>query len=625
MTIGIVPNLNTTWYDPGRISGDPIIIHDINYVGGSLTAKSTTKTIHRYLQDFLKQTISTSIRDGLGLNVSSQTITIATGHAIINGRWIYNDAQASYNCSGLSNGDYYLHFTLIEQLASATRDLQQETISIQSTLVGSYSHTSAKLILGRFTVTSGTPVITSSNIVTQAIATTAIIPATSPTGSISSVVDIYSGSHILTKQLTSEDNGTRIHKKAIFNDQDTTPVGDIQLINKDQISTFRNNADSDYVSIDIKSVKISGTEIITSGRGLISITSLNGLPIPSSNIVGINDTQTISNKTLLDTTVFADATDQTKKARFEPGSISAGQTRVITLVDENITIVGQDNVQTLTNKTLTTPTISSFANAPHNHSNSDGGSQFNPNNAFSTILNVPLGGTGLSSITSGGFIIGNGSSTPTVTARPNTAQLFIGQASGNPILAALSGDVTMDANGVVTILDNSHAHGDTYETKTILNSRFRVGSSNENLIHGHYIGGQGSKLKTGGSNTYLPIVEPTTTGSLSVYMSFFVPLPAVLRSGEILRVTEIKFNLIDADSSNYVNSTYIYELKSTLDIEQVEFNATDFNTIGIKTLAVSTTSIESNSSGIIVSFLIAVTNVNDFAMSGLISVKYHYD
>jgi len=62
-----------------------------------------------------------------------------------------------------------------------------------------------------------------------------------------------------------------------------------------------------------------------------------------------------------DTATFADPSDLTKEFRFDGGGITAGQTRVITIPDGDVTIAANpvtlDGTQTLTNKTLTSPTI----------------------------------------------------------------------------------------------------------------------------------------------------------------------------------------------------------------------------------------------------------------------------
>ena len=61
-------------------------------------------------------------------------------------------------------------------------------------------------------------------------------------------------------------------------------------------------------------------------------------------------------------TSFEDETDATKKFLFNLTNITTATTRTLTIPDANITIVGTDTTQTLTNKTLTTPIISSISN-----------------------------------------------------------------------------------------------------------------------------------------------------------------------------------------------------------------------------------------------------------------------
>jgi len=78
--------------------------------------------------------------------------------------------------------------------------------------------------------------------------------------------------------------------------------------------------------------------------------------IPTGDVIGTSDTQTLTNKSLIDeTTYFKDNVDNTKEMKFQLSAITAGQTRVITVLDEDLILVGRTNTQTLTNKTLTTP------------------------------------------------------------------------------------------------------------------------------------------------------------------------------------------------------------------------------------------------------------------------------
>lgn len=65
--------------------------------------------------------------------------------------------------------------------------------------------------------------------------------------------------------------------------------------------------------------------------------------------------------------------DTSKQAKFQASGITAGQTRTITIPDADLTIVGTATTQTLTNKTLTTPTIADFINATHAHTAASSG------------------------------------------------------------------------------------------------------------------------------------------------------------------------------------------------------------------------------------------------------------
>lgn len=97
-------------------------------------------------------------------------------------------------------------------------------------------------------------------------------------------------------------------------------------------------------------------------EGNIVIGNLNGAP--TSSVVGISDAQTLTNKTLTDaSTYFQDDTDNTKKLQLQLSGITTATTRTLTVPNASITLVGTDNAQTLTNKTLTAPIISTISNS----------------------------------------------------------------------------------------------------------------------------------------------------------------------------------------------------------------------------------------------------------------------
>lgn len=95
----------------------------------------------------------------------------------------------------------------------------------------------------------------------------------------------------------------------------------------------------------------------------ITINSLLGFT--GGNPVSTSDTQTLTNKTLTTPTItvldnvltIQDNSDNTKQLQFQLSGITTGTTRTLTVPDATTTLVGTDATQTLTNKTLTSPTI----------------------------------------------------------------------------------------------------------------------------------------------------------------------------------------------------------------------------------------------------------------------------
>ena len=87
-----------------------------------------------------------------------------------------------------------------------------------------------------------------------------------------------------------------------------------------------------------KTFKIAGTDVLTASAVL-------GKSVPSGTIVGTSDSQTLTNKTLT-----------------SPVISTISNTGTITLPTSTTTLVGRDTTDTLTNKTLTSPVISTISN-----------------------------------------------------------------------------------------------------------------------------------------------------------------------------------------------------------------------------------------------------------------------
>lgn len=110
--------------------------------------------------------------------------------------------------------------------------------------------------------------------------------------------------------------------------------------------------------VTLSSAPVLSTGTVTVGGSAVTI------PSGVETLVGRATTDTLTNKTLEDsTTSIVDAGATSRVAKFECSSISNSTTRTFTFPDANVVLVGDTNTQTLTNKTLTTATITDAASS----------------------------------------------------------------------------------------------------------------------------------------------------------------------------------------------------------------------------------------------------------------------
>lgn len=123
-----------------------------------------------------------------------------------------------------------------------------------------------------------------------------------------------------------------------------------------------------YSNTELTTALNAGNSVkIYSGSTSIIINSAAQLPAGTSFTADIlinPATQTFTDKTLIDSSnYFADDGDTSKKLQFQLSGLTTGNTRVVTVPDSNLTLVGTTLTQTLTNKTLTAPVISTISNS----------------------------------------------------------------------------------------------------------------------------------------------------------------------------------------------------------------------------------------------------------------------
>lgn len=111
---------------------------------------------------------------------------------------------------------------------------------------------------------------------------------------------------------------------------------------KDKLTDYDATAAS---NTDVGGINIQGSAAISNGD--------NALREVMSHLAETN----AGTYPVADTWTFGDPADLTKRARIDAGGVTAGQTRVLTAPDFNGTIATLAGTETLTNKTLTTPTL----------------------------------------------------------------------------------------------------------------------------------------------------------------------------------------------------------------------------------------------------------------------------
>jgi len=180
----------------------------------------------------------------------------------------------------------------------------------------------------------------------------------------------------------------------------TLPAGTDTLVGKATTDTLTNKT---LTSPVISTITNTGTLTLPTATGTIALTS--------DITVTASSTNTLTNKSLSDSTTFiVDSADTTKKLNIDvtgttgiTGTLTSTFTtaKTLTLPDATDTLVGKATTDTLTNKTLTSPVITTpkiaigytAKTAAYTVASGDEGYLFSMNNAATQQFNIPTDAT----------------------------------------------------------------------------------------------------------------------------------------------------------------------------------------------------------------------------------------
>ena len=271
---------------------------------------------------------------------------------------------------------------------------------------------------------------------------------------------------------------------------------------------------------------LSGIDASKIGNGTISNVEYQYLNGITSSVVSVSDSQTLTNKTFTDLiTHFQDNSDNSKKFKFAAGGISSSTTRTLTIPNESTTIVGTATTQTLTNKT-----INSDNNTIRNISDSEikSGASINVTKiANGTISNSEF--QYLNGITSGVVSLGN--------SQTLTNKTMIDQ-SNNVTANSLRSATT----SILLSSSSAPTRGEILTATSSTTAEWKPASSSESVFGSEYYYDESLK-ESGTTSSSYELKLTLTTGLLSggnYRISWFYNYRATSTSGDFVARIEME-------------------------------------------------------------------------------------
>lgn len=495
-----------------------------NRFDSAFGAKTTTNLTEGTNQYFTTARARSSVSAGTGISYNSTTGVISTAQDIsstsspvfaaitatgavtvgslsITGDLTVNGTTTTVNSTTLTVDDKNIELGSIASPSNATAD------GGGITLKGTTDKT--------FNWVSATGAWTSSEHLALASGKTLVINGSS-SGSVTVQVPATSGSTTITLPATS---GT------VVTTGDSATVTNAMLAGSIANSKLTNSS----VTVNGQTVSLGGNTVVTAsttnpltiGTGLTG-TSFNGsaavtIAIDSSVVTTLTGTQTLTNKSLSDsTTFFVDETDATKKLQFQLSGITSATTRTLSIPNVDGTIVTTGDTGTVTSAMIANGTIvdgdisASAAISVSKISGLSTSATTDTTNA-SNISSGTLAAARLPAF-SGDATSSAGSSALTLSASGVTAGTY-GSSTAVPVL-------TIDAKGRVTVASTASISGAITLSGDVSGSGTTGGTTTVTLATVN------SNVGTFGSSTAIPTITVNAKGLVTAVSTTGVFIPS---------------------------------------------------------------------------------------------------
>lgn len=418
-------------------SGEAVVEQQVNYLGGN--TDSVSQSLVRHFEDYFTEFIKPQISSGYRATESTITeIEVTAGEATAAGMWTRNTGTSGVAVPALGSGTFHLVIEATPATGTeSTRDPTGDNAAF-AFIAGGTIDDSIHVPLATIELDGDSEITSFTD--HSAFTTHRVDRIYSDSQNI---IQLFGGTFPFASSV-AEISLSGIH---VLENIWIDGLSASRLVSSD---ASKNLISSDFVDwVAGTSNQVIVTDDTNGGITLSLPQNIHSGAVPDFDGLNLTGVMTTTNNTLV-TNLNADYLD----GQHAPTG----------------TIVGTTDAQTLSSKTLTTPTISSFINANHTHAAAGAtGGTVSILNTTAT-LTVARGGTGLTSfIGSNRVVIALSPTSLSAISNPGASRLLISQ-TGVPtwqvptitISGEVDGSASMNSAGdwsiSTTVDNNSHEH-----------------------------------------------------------------------------------------------------------------------------------------------------------------------